>query len=119
MQFVRKVYSILAVQLTFTAAFIALVQTQLSLREFFFTGAGVMVYLACFVGYIVFAIMIFCCYGRVAPLNLYLLAGLTVCLTVMTGGITADYPKEIVLIAGGATALTTIALTVYAFNTKV
>jgi len=43
----------------------------------------------------------------------------TACETWMIGGLTAQYDKNTVIMAGAATALVTISLTVYAMNTKV
>lgn len=119
MRFVRKVYSILASQLTMTVLFIVAVQTQDHVRHFFSTSAGVGIYIACAIGSIVTCIAIVCCFGRTTPINYFLLLAFTVCETVMVGGITAQYEQRVVMMAGGATALTTVALTVYAFRTKV
>ena len=119
MKFVRKVYSILASQLTMTVLFIVAVQTQHSVRDFFGTSTGMGLYITCAVGSIVTCIMIVCCFGRTTPLNYGLLLAFTVCETVMVGGITSRYEPSVVMMAGGATALTTVALTVYAFRTKV
>ena len=67
---------------------------------------------------IVFMFMIICCFGRQAPINYVLLFAFTVCETYMVGGLTAQYDPKTVMMAGLATALTTIALTVYALRTK-
>lgn len=75
-------------------------------------------YIAAAILSIVLCISIVCCFGRQAPLNYILLFGFTVCETYMVGGITAQYEKGIVVTAGLATALVTIALTVYAMTTK-
>ena len=66
---------------------------------------------------IVLCIMIVCCFGRQAPLNMILLFLFTLCESWMVAGFTSVYPTKIVCIAGAATALTTIALTIYALRT--
>ena len=71
------------------------------------------------VGSMVFLYAIICCFRKKAPTNFYLLLGFTACETYMVGGITAQYDPNIVIMAGLATALVTIALTIYAFRTKV
>jgi len=76
-------------------------------------------YIACAIGSIVTCIAIVCCFGRQTPINYILLLVFTVCETVMVGGITARYDRNTVMMAGAATALTTVALTVYAMRTKV
>lgn len=63
--------------------------------------------------------MIVCCYGRAVPLNFILLTIFTLCEGFMVATITARYDQKTVLLAGLATALTTISLTVYAMFTKV
>lgn len=118
MMFVRKVYSILAVQLMITAAFIILVQTSSSMNLYVRTPAGQGVAIACAVGSIAFLCTIICCFGRVAPLNMILLLGYTLCMSYMVGGLTARYDPKIVMMAGLAAALVTIALTIYAIRTK-
>jgi len=75
-------------------------------------------YIAAAILSIVLCISIVCCFGRQAPLNYFLLFAFTVCETYMVGGITAQYDPKIVVTAGLATALVTIALTVYAMTTK-
>lgn len=117
MMFVRKVYSILAVQLTVTASWIAVVQTNNGLRNFCNDNPGI--YIAAFVGSIAFICAIICCVGRSYPTNLICLAGFTFCETYMVAAITSRYNDNVVIMAGLATALTTIALTIYAMRTKV
>ena len=117
MQFVRKVYSILAIQLTFTAAFIALAQMSNGLKDFMQMNIGISI--ACAIGSIVLMFMIICCFGRSHPTNLILLGLFTFCEAYMVAGITITYPANIVMMAGAVTALVTISLTIYAFRTKV
>merc|ERR1712224_185837 len=50
--------------------------------------------------------------------NLILLGLFTMCGSYMVAGITAQYPDNVVIMAALATALVTIALTVYAMRTK-
>jgi len=61
--------------------------------------------------------MIVCCFGRQSPINMILLFLFTLCESWMVAGITSVYPPDIVMVAGAATALTTIALTIYALRT--
>lgn len=116
--FVRKVYSILACQLSLTAAFIVLVKTNDKFTNWMMTDGGPITIVACILS-IVTMFMIVCCFGRQAPLNMILLMVFTLCETWMIGGLTSQYESSIVIQAGAATALVTISLTVYAMNTKV
>ena len=116
MNFIRKVYSILACQLSITTAFIILVQTSSATNDFVQANPGL--YITCAIFSIVFCIMIVCCFGRTAPVNMVLLFLFTICESYMVGGLTSFYPRDIVCVAGAATALTTTALTIYAMRTK-
>lgn len=78
-----------------------------------------MMYMACAIASMVLCCMIVCCFGRTAPINLFLLLAFTICETVCVGGLTSFYNANTVMMAGAATALTTVALTIYAFRTKV
>jgi len=51
-------------------------------------------------------------------MNFVLLTAFTLCEAWMVAGITCFYHKEEVILAGAATALTTLALTIYAIRTK-
>ena len=62
--------------------------------------------------------MIICCFGRQSPHNYALLLAFTVCESYAVAGLTSFYQPDVVCIAGAATALTTLALTVYAIRTK-
>ena len=81
------------------------------------TSYGITIF-ACIMS-IVLMFAIVCCFGRKAPINMILLMIFTACEAWMIGGLTAQYDKNTVIQAGAATALITIALTVYAMNTKV
>lgn len=117
MKFVRKVYSILAIQLSITAAFIIMVQTSQPLRHFFFRNIWLSIY--CLFGSVISMFSIICCLGRTYPYNFVLLAIFTVCESFLVGGFTAIYNSNIVILAGLSTALVTISLTLYALRTKV
>ena len=117
MNFVRKVYSILACQLSCTCAFIFWVQQVAGAKEFMVMHFGILI-VAC-VGSIVSMIAILCCFGRKHPINIILLAVFTVCESYMVAGITIPFHPQKVLMASLVTALVTISLTIYAFRTKV
>lgn len=87
-------------------------------HDFMMHGAGVPLLWAALAGYIVIICMLSCCFGRTAPLNMFLLAGFTVCMSYMLCAITIGYERNIVMAAGATTALVTCALTLYAMFTK-
>lgn len=100
-----------------TACFIAFVQYSDPAKKFIL--ANIALTIVAWIGSIVFICMILCCYGRVHPTNLILLAGFTVCETYMVAATTIFYSPEVVVQAGLATSLVTVSLTIYAFRTKV
>ena len=116
MKFVRKVYSILAAQLTLTAVFIVISQTS-GFKSFLVKNIGLT--LGCCVLEIVVIFALVCCYGRTHPINLILLAVFTLCESYIVAGLTAQYDKNTVILAGLGTALVTVSLTFYAMTTKV
>ena len=72
-----------------------------------------------FITYIICQLSIFCCRGvaRKVPTNYIVLSLFTFAFSFLVTFITAGYPVDIVVQAALATALTTIALTIYAFKT--
>ena len=87
MKFIRKVYSILAVQLSLTTAMICAVQYSESFRDFSINRPGLAI--SCAVGSIVTMCMIICCFGKKAPCNYSLLFLFTFCESYMVSGLTA------------------------------
>ena len=117
MKFVRKVYAILACQLSLTAGFILIVQTSDSTRKFCQTNIAL--------NWVMFSVSIISmyalvyCFSRKVPHNYILLFLFTASETYMIGGLTAFYDQQVVIMAGLCTALVTISLTIYAMRTKV
>ena len=91
MKFVRKVYCILASQLTLTAAFIAIVQVSDKMKAFFTSGTGLGLSITAGIMSIVFMCMIVCCFRKTTPHNYILLFLFTICESYMVGGLTAAY----------------------------
>lgn len=100
-----------------TTAFIVVVQVSDNVKLFMMRNQAIAI-TACVLS-IVFMFMIVCCFRKKAPHNFYLLLAFTICESYMVGGLTARYEPSTVILAGLATALVTIALTVYAMRTKV
>lgn len=96
---------------------IAAVQLDDGLREYCLTNPGV--HLLCTVIAIAAMCAIICCYGRSHPTNLILCGVFTLAEGYCVAGLTAAYPRDLVVTAGIATALISISLTIYAFYTKV
>lgn len=117
MRFVRKVYSILAVQLGVTASWIIIIQNSQPVRDFMAASPAIIITAA--IASIALMCAIICCFGRQAPTNMILLGLFTICETILVGSITSHYEGNVVMMAGLATALATISLTIYAMRTKV
>ena len=120
MGFIRKVYSILSVQLSLTAASIAVVKLDenlnLAIQQPLYSGIAIGLLIIS----IIIQIAIFYCrkVSNKVPLNYILLFIFTGCYCFVFAFICSFYDANICLQAGGLTALVTIALTVYAFTTK-
>jgi len=118
MGFVKKVYSILGIQLTLTSLFILVPLFNPNVRTWM--AANWPILIAALVGQIVTSIALICCRGlsRRVPINYIMLAFFTVCEAYLVGFIASFYNPTIVLAAASATAGITIAISIYAMTTK-
>ncbi|XP_053675916.1 protein lifeguard 1-like [Anopheles nili] len=116
--FIRKVYSILTVQLMITLGFITLFlyhrPTKLWVQnhpEMFWIALGVMV---------VTLISMACCgdVRRKAPMNFIFLTLFTLAQAFLLGVTTANFSSQEVMLAVGITAAVCLGLTLFAFQTK-
>lgn len=114
--FVRKVYGILTAQLVLTAILITGVQVDEGFRAFCWTNQWL--HILAVITAISTMIAIICCCGRSYPINMVLCAIFTLAEGYCVAGFTSVYEPELVVTAGVATALVSIALTIYAFYTK-
>lgn len=116
--FIRRVYAILFVQILVTALMIALFLYVEPIKQY--SVANPWMYIVGMV--ITFAVLIVlaCCPNvrRNYPINFILLAIFTVCEGWMLGTVSSHYEKDEVLMAVGITAVVTLALTVFAFQSK-
>jgi len=117
--FIRKVYSILSMQLLLTVCGAAFFMLHSGARQFVLTTPS-MFYMAMFAPMaLIFALM---CYKDQHPTNMYLLSAFTLCETYTVGVICAMYYENgagmIVLQALMLTAAVFISLTVYTLTTK-
>jgi len=118
--FIRKVYSILMVQLAITFGLIALFHFTPSIRDYVRSSEGQWAYWASYVVFLVTYFAIVCCKSaaRRFPLNLVLLGFLTISMGYMLGMISAYYKIESVLIAVGITTFVCLGVTIFSFQTK-
>lgn len=116
--FIRKVYSILTVQLLISAAFVAIFvvhePTKLFVRkhpELMWIALGVQ---------LVTMITLACCGNvrRSFPMNFIFLGLFTLSMSFMMGVISSLHAQDTVLMAVGITAAVCFALTIFAFQTK-
>jgi FtsH-binding integral membrane protein len=121
--FIRKVYTLLSVQLAVTVGLIALFIYHEGIKEF--TRNNVWFYVSVYAVFLVTLIMLACpcccpCgdIRRKAPGNYICLTVFTLASGVLLGVISAQYDVEVVILAIGSTALITIGLTLFAFQTK-
>ena len=118
--FLKKVYGIVSAQMTVTAAFITFVQLKDVDEKQAFLANSAFWLVPAFVVSIFIEIAILCCrnVARRVPVNYIMLLVFTLAFSFLVAAVTVPYSPDIVIQAGGATALTTIALTVYALTTK-
>nr|KAF6337587.1 transmembrane BAX inhibitor motif containing 1 [Myotis myotis] len=117
--FIRKVYSIISVQLLITVAIIAIFTFVKPVGEF--VRRNVAVYYVSYAVFLATYLTLACCQGprRRFPWNIILLTLFTLALGFMTGTISSMYQTKAVIIAMIITAVVTISVTIFCFQTKV
>ncbi|KAM3862368.1 protein lifeguard 3 [Diretmus argenteus] len=117
--FIRKVYLILAAQLSVTVSVVAVFTFVDPVRLFVISNPGI--YWASFVVYFVVYCVLVCCKEprRRFPWNLLLLAIFTLAMSYMTGTIASYYETKAVFLAIGITGIVCVAVTIFCFQTKV
>lgn len=117
--FIRKVYSIISVQLLITVAIIAIFTFVKPVGEFVRKNSAV--YYVSYVFFIVTYLILACCQGprRRFPWNIILLTIFTLALGFMTGTISSTYETKAIIIAMIITAVVSISVTIFCFQTKV
>ncbi|KAI7794164.1 protein lifeguard 2-like [Triplophysa rosa] len=116
--FIRKVYTILMVQLSVTLAFVALFVFCEPVKFYIQTNPGW--YWASYAVFFVTYLTLSCCRGprRQFPWNLILLIIFTLSLSYMTGMLSSYYNTKSVIICLGITALVCLSITIFSFQTK-
>ncbi|XP_073053826.1 protein LIFEGUARD 4-like [Primulina eburnea] len=112
--FIRKVYSILCVQLLLTFGVAIAMFMVHPVREFMRTPNGLYVMIAAMVLTFVLCMMMFC-FSKRHPWNYVILFLFTIAMSLMIGAVCTQKKGEAVLIAAGLTLLVTIALTIFTF----
>jgi len=116
--FIRRVYSILSLQLLVTLGFVCLMVLHEPSKRFAHQNPQLMI--IPMVGTIVLICVIACCESvrRQSPLNVILLGAFTLMESVLVGFISSTYKPKIVLLAVGLTAAIVVGLTIFAFQTR-
>ncbi|KAI8778269.1 protein lifeguard 1 [Biomphalaria glabrata] len=116
--FIRKVYAILFLQIGITAAMIALFIYVDPIKEY--SRENPWMWILAFVMTFVIIIVLACCpdFRRKTPINMILLIAFTVCEGFLLGTVSSHYDRDEVLMAIGITAVVSLALTIFAFQTK-
>jgi len=116
--FIRKVYSILLIQILITCAFIAVFLYVTPVREFCHENPWT--WIVALIATFVLLIALACCpdVRRTWPTNIILLGLFTLFEGYLLGAISSAYEADAVLIAAGITAVVAFGLTVFAFQTK-
>ncbi|XP_071990683.1 protein lifeguard 2 isoform X2 [Engystomops pustulosus] len=117
--FIRKVYSILSLQLLVTVAIVALFTFCDPVKEYVQDNPGW--YWASYAVFFTTYLVLACCNGprRYFPWNLILLTIFTLSMAYVTGMIASYYDTKSVILCLGITALVCLAVTLFSFQTKV
>ena len=118
-KFIRKVYSILYVQLLVTIGFCALFVSVDSIKEYVQGPSGQAMFITSIIFQFVIMFVLICTnLHRRKPHNLVLLSLFTIFLSYTLGVTSSYYDTKVLLYAGGLTFIVTIGLTLFAFQTK-
>lgn len=117
--FIRKVYSIISVQLLVTVGIVSVFTFVEPVSTF--VKRNVALYYASFAVFLVTYLVLVCCEGprRRFPWNLILLSVFTLAMGFMTGTIASIHSTKAVVIAMVITAIVAIIVTIFCFQTKV
>ncbi|XP_044526681.1 protein lifeguard 3 isoform X2 [Gracilinanus agilis] len=118
-RFIQKVYTIISIQLLITVAIIAVFTFAEPVKTF--VRKNVAVYYASYAVFLATYLTLVCCQGprRRFPWNLILLTIFTFAMSFMTGCIASMYNSRAVILAMIITAVVSIAVTIFCFQTKV
>ncbi|XP_077176779.1 protein lifeguard 3-like [Paroedura picta] len=118
-RFIRKVYSIISVQLLVTVGIIAVFTFVTPVNTF--VKRNLAVYYASYAVFLVTYLVLVCCEGprRRFPWNIILLSIFTLAMGFMTGTIASVYSTRAVFLAMLITAIVAIIVTIFCFQTKV
>ncbi|XP_072259379.1 protein lifeguard 2 [Pyxicephalus adspersus] len=117
--FIRKVYSILSLQLLVTVSIVALFTFCDPVKEYVQENPGW--YWASYIVFFTTYLVLACCSGprRYFPWNLILLCIFTLSMSYVTGMLSSYYNTKSVILCLGITALVCIAVTLFSFQTRV
>ncbi|KAM9248793.1 protein lifeguard 3 isoform 2-T6 [Dugong dugon] len=117
--FIRKVYTIISIQLLITVGIIAIFTFVEPVGNF--VKRNVAIYYASYAVFLVTYLILACCQGprRRFPWNIILLTLFTLALGFMTGTIASMHSTKAVIIAMIITAVVSISVTIFCFQTKV
>lgn len=117
--FIRKVYTIISIQLLITVGIIAIFTFVQPVGEFVRRNQAI--YYTSYAVFLVTYLTLACCEGprRRFPWNIILLTVFTLAMGYMTGAISSFYETKAVIIAMIITAVVSISVTIFCFQTKV
>ena len=117
--FIRKVYSLLCLQLFITFGFCLLSNLQSDANQFMRSEMGQALYWISLVGLVMIMGAMLCCQDglRKFPSNYIYLSIFTICMSYQLGMATVFYNTQIIIQAIGITGIITITLTIYACQT--
>jgi len=117
--FIRKVYTIISIQLLITVAIIAIFTFVKPVGDF--VRRNLYVYYVSYAVFLATYLTLACCQGprRRFPWNIILLTIFTLAMGFMTGTISSVYETKAVIIAMIITAVVSISVTIFCFQTKV
>jgi len=115
--FLRKIYSLLSIQLAITFG-VSLAFYKCPSINNFVIGHPNAFYIVTICTFIFLFLAMPCCYGQHHPVNLFILLGFTLCESYSIGYLCLFYTSSSIIICWGLTLSTFVCLSIYAYRSK-
>ena len=115
--FIRRIYSLLCIQLALTCMMCYLFYTVDSIKNYVLHSPGLL-WTSIIMTFVFLIVGSPPCYGRHHPMNLFALLGFTLCESYLVGYTCLFYNSALILMACGITLSTFVGLTAYVMYTK-
>ncbi|XP_062386568.1 protein lifeguard 1 [Sardina pilchardus] len=119
--FIRKVFSLVTLQLLFTFSVVCVFTFSRTVKEYMMTQNGFWIMISSYITFVVMSLVLICCrsFSRLHPWNLVALGLVTLSLSYVVGAVASCYNTHSVVIAMGSTLAVSFSIIIFSAQTKV